>query len=285
MTKEVVDRGDVDWVLPGWTLTWSFVLSTAVFAFLSGPTSDQLSDDANRILGLALGGLFAAWTTLGTWSVMIDLPSWRGVEKAPVVGQPNDAAIQQQLQPRVTMTLVWLVQVGMLTFLIRGSTELQNSGVFGFIVLFAALSFLVPLIVWQWTYRRIHRGIVKGKNRRSIRQILGLTAVMAFGIATLQLSHQALEVPFALIAMALISSVLWIVMLATMLGTRWWMIFISFPLVVAQLISISFLVDSQSINIEAEIMRSSGFVVGFYLCALLLLALARSSSHRWVLIS
>lgn len=271
------DRDDVDWVLPGWILIWSFVLSATVAALVGSTTSDQLSDEANRLLGLALGGMFAAWSMLCTWSVMIDLPSWDGKHQGSI-----EAVRGQPIRSRVGMVLIWITNVAVLAFLLRRERELQDSGVFGINFLLAALSVLVPLIVWQWTYRRIHRGIVEEKNRRSIRQILGLTAVMAVLIAALQFGDQAMGVSFAFSATTVISSLLWILMLFTILGRRWWMLFVSIPAVAAQAISISFLVDSQSVNIEAEIMRSSGFVFGFYCCGVLLLALARSSGHRWM---
>lgn len=277
MNAASLDRDDVDWVLPGWILIWSFVLSTGVAAMLGGTTSDQLSDDANELLGLALGGMFAAWSMLSTWSVMIDLPSGHRKRQNSVSGRHP-----QQSQPRICMAVLGMMNVAVLVIFLRREFDLQDSGVGGIAILLAALSILVPLIVWQWTYRRIHRGAVEVKNQRSIRQILGLTAVMAVLIAVLQLGDQALGVSFAFSATAIFSSVLWILMMLTILGRRWWMIFVSIPAFAAQIILISFLVDSQSTNIEAEIMRLNGLVIGFYGCAFLLLVLARSSRHRWV---
>ena len=263
-------RNQIDGVLLGWTIAWSIVFVAIVSLSLGGESEASLPDYAHLVLGLAMGGTVATWTLIGTWCVLIHLP------QKP---RSDDSAemLQERLGPRMVVLVVILAQCGMLSVLIRNA-----SSIFAQIVLAAVLGIAGSVLVFQWTRQRVHRGMEQPKNRRSIRQMLGVATTIAIALATVKTCASLFGIStHAQIVVALIAF-LWLMMLLLGLGAWAPWILMSLPVVGMQWVVISATVDMESRSVEGQLLRSTGVLFGFYLIAFLLIVLMRSSGHRWV---
>jgi len=268
MTAELPNRADR--ALLGWAFAWSGLLCLVVAGIVQSGRRDSMANDVQVSLGFAMGGLAAAWTLIGTWIALIDLPQDEQ--------ESNSAGGEKQrLTPRLSVLVVWICFAAPLAYSLR-----RESDVLAQILLTVAIGILAPVIAMQWTRQRIRRESLFVPKQRSIRQILEMTTTIAVLIAALQFGNRWLDVPVSMQALVVSTGILWIVMMLIVLSHWWWIVFITVPMVVVQWIAVSSLVGIQGRDTEAEILRFNGAIAGFYLFALIFLTLMRSSGHRWI---
>lgn len=270
MINSTLDRGLLDRTTPSWMLVWSGVFSVAIGGILHGVESADLSDDIAVFLAIAMGAVSAAWLMVGTWTVLIDMPQFEPTLSASVV-------TSQRVWPRIGMLLLWLANVGTLAFFVR-----HDSNAMGKVLIVASVGIMGPIILWQWTQQRIHRGVVLIKQKRSIRQILGLTFTVAVMIAILNLSRVLFDSSSAFATLVVSNALLWALMLWIMLGRWWWMIIVTVPIILAQGIAVSSLIAAGR-DADSQAVQLGGFSCSFYLLSLLLLTVLRSGGHRWMM--
>ncbi len=269
MINSTLNRGLLDRTTPSWMLVWSGVFSVAIGGILHGVKSADLSDDIAVFLAIAMGAVSAAWLMVGTWTVLIDMPHFEPTLSAQGV-------ISQRVWPRIGMLLLWLANVGTLAFFVR-----HDSNALGKVLIVASVAIIRPIILWQWTQQRIHRGVILVKQKRSIRQILGLTFTVALMIAILNLSGVLFDSSTAYTTMVVSNAFLWALMLWIMLGRWWWLIIVTIPIILAQGIAVSSLIAAGR-DADSQAVQLGGFSCSFYLLSLLLLTVLRSSGHQWL---
>ncbi|TWT64821.1 hypothetical protein [Allorhodopirellula solitaria] len=266
MSQREFGRERPDEHLLVWLAVWSITL-TVVIAALQGEL-ESLAEGGHAVLGAAMGGLIAAWLTTLTWVALIELPS-----SAPSAGQRTP----QRWLPRVVVFLAWLLNV-----IVLGVVARDHAWVLIQVLLAVALGILGPWIGWQWTHQRIHRTTAPPPVRRSIGHLLGIAFTIAVGSALLRMSDRWAGLTSSATALILSIALLWIVML-TILLSRWWgLMLITIPLIMAQTVTVSSMIDLRSPDADAEFMRSIGIIAGFDCFAVLFLLLMRSSGHRWL---
>ena len=274
MTPASFNRADADGVLLAWLFAWSVALTTVVAGILHEVPSGDLPEDSQLIFGLAMGALSAVWITTGTWITLIQLP------RRSTAGSSNsfiDDDIPPQLRrPRTTVSLVWIGNAALFCVLAKHDPTMIAQ-----LLSTVMMGVTGPLIVWQWTRRRIHRGELRPLGRRSIREILTLTLIVAVAIATMRFCERKFEFSSSVTAMIISIALVWGVASMTMLGRWWGLAVITIPLVAVQWVTVLSLIELRGRGSEARVQQSIGVIVGFYLFALLFLALMRSSGHRW----
>lgn len=254
-----------DPVLFGWTVGWTLVLSGLTIQFLGGAPLESLSGAHAIFSGVAVGGLAASWSLAGTWAFLIDLPS-----------------IQEHGPPRqrnaIRLMVVMLLAVNAA---ILFAFAARNGAFLGQAVMTCALSTLGPVLVWQWTRRAIHRRDSARRQRRTIRQIMGLTAMVAIAIGALKLAKAEIGITIPAMVLSISSAGLWLLLLFAVLG-RWWQLGLLTLLVfAAQVIGMLLFVEFETQSEVVVINFTIGFMPGFYLLSTVLLMLSRSSGHRW----
>ncbi|WP_436717841.1 hypothetical protein U8335_14410 [Roseiconus lacunae] len=282
-----VGRNDVDGVFLGWAFLWSLVLMITVAAMLAGDRATDLPMQQQFSVGLALGGLSAIWAAIGSWVNLIELPAIGNAiarEDQPRDTEPVDSKPVRQPQQRQQQRHAARFQVGailVLSVVAMGFAIRHDPQSIAQVALAALFAVAIVVVVMQWTGRRLHRGLVGETGQRSIRQIMHLTTTIALLVAIFKLTNDKIGLSDELFAMVVSLGGLWLALMFLLLGRYWWLLFISVPLLVVQLMAISFFFDSQSRNLESDLSRFSGTVVGFYVLAILVLGLMRSSGHRW----
>lgn len=270
MTEPSFERNEFDSVLLGWTLVWSAFLTIATIGLVKGTTSQTLSDDNPFFCGMVVGGLCAAWTLAGTWIALMHL--------TPPFAVPDaDGVMPQLMLPRLGPLLVLLANMVVVASMLRHDRPLIS-----LIMLAVGTSIAGPVLVWQWTGRRIHRSVFSAANKRSIRQTLGLATTVAIVIGALKFSHRWLGLSSLDLAMAISLATLWTMLLMVKLCRSWWLIFLTIPVAMLQWIAMTLYMDDVSREGEMQVMRFAGMLLGFYGFAWLLLTVARSSGHRWI---
>ncbi|WP_404305240.1 hypothetical protein [Neorhodopirellula lusitana] len=264
-----------DKILLCWLLIWAFVLTAVICAMLSSTPSDQTVSAAQFVFGIANGGLTAIWTMTGSWLALIYLAE-----------HPIPASHDSKLQP-----MTWLSQVRLHRFVLL--TLLCNLAVFAFaswptpaLMVQTLLTVLVgvagSVVLRQWTQQRIYRGQKPEKPRRSIREILRIALTVAFAIAVFKLGSRWFGLTDSSLAMIPLTGLLWLVLLATMLG-RWWLgILAGIPIAIGQWTAVTSLIDLRGRKVELETSQVTGMILGFVFFSLLFLLLMRSSGHRWL---
>ncbi|EMI55234.1 hypothetical protein [Rhodopirellula sallentina] len=221
------------------------------------------------MLGITIGGLCATWTLAGTWAALIHLPWQRSFTDR--VG-----AHRQQMQPRLIVIAAWLCNLVLLVVLVRHEPALALQA-----LCITGISVVGPMIAWQWSHQRIHRSELQPPERRSIRQILGIAFTVAVAIASFQLAERGLGRSISTTTLILTIAISWLLMLIVLLGRWWGVILFILPSGFAVRLAVVSLVDLRARDSEAQILRASGILIGFYFFATLLLFLMRSSGHRW----
>ena len=260
----LTERDRVDWRLLSWLGVWSLAMVMTIGGLLNGQPPESLTIEGSAVLGLAIGGLAAAWIATGTWVALIHLPHAE-------LGQ------RQRLAPRMVVVVVCLIMAGCLAFAMRQSLTL-----FVQLLVMVAIGIAGPLIVWHWTHRRIHQGDPFEANRRSIRQLLGVTFTAALAIAALNLSYRWTGMTLALAVLMVWSAVMWTWMTVTMLSRWWGAILLTIPLLIAEWFTVASLIDLRGRTAEVLVRQYAGCMLGFYCFALLFLMLMRSSGHQWL---
>ncbi|MCC9600896.1 hypothetical protein LOC67_09985 [Stieleria sp. JC731] len=282
MNEPYSDRSEVDGALLAWCFVWSWILTFLIASVVYRTGAQSLSDSQHTVLGLAMGGLMAIWSTIGTWINLIDLPKYdrqSNEDEGSNVdrGLNKHAANVQRHQPRMTIGLLWLLNIGVLAITLRHDLEILNE-----LCLATAVSVTIPLIIMQWSNRRIHRNLRPQSPVRSIRQIMKVTTTIAILASLFKFSDNVSRLSEEFSAFVLALGSLWIVMLAMVLCDSWWLSIFSLPIVMLLLSAMSFHFSSTDRNIETDIIRYITAVSSFYVVALLFLALMRSSGHRWL---
>ena len=108
-----------------------------------------------------------------------------------------------------------------------------------------------------------------------------MTTTIAVLIAILKLSSDWGGLSGVEVAMVVSIAALGFLLMATMLGRWWWLALMTIPLAVVALVVIGVFLDLDARTSESVLIRFSGAMQGYYVIALLLLALMRSSGHRW----
>ncbi|WP_250930790.1 hypothetical protein [Aporhodopirellula aestuarii] len=263
------DEAHPDWVLLGWLAVWSLVLTFTIGGILNGQTSRGLPDETQLTLGLALGGLCAAWITIGSWVALIHLPRRDDL-------QTRSDTAKQQMRPRIAVVLAWFANLVLFIALIP-----QEFDIIAQLLAIVGLGITGPMIAWQWSHRRIHRGEPQTAGRQSIRQILGIAFTIAVAMASLKLYERCLGLSASATTLLVSVAISWLLMLRIMLGRWWAFIFAVLPTGFFFRMVVLSLIDLRSRDSEAQILRSTGILVGFYFFALIFLLLMRSSGHRW----
>ncbi len=269
MKKPAHDDAQPDWGLLGWLGVWSLVLTFAIGGVLNGQTSRSLPEESQSVLGMAMGGLCAAWIALGSWVALIHLPKRNDL-------QERDVVAPQQTQPRVAVVIAWSVNLILLVALIWQDTDLIAQ-----LLAIVGLGITGPLIAYQWSHRRIHRGEPQTTERQSIRQILGIAFTIAVAIASLKLYERYLGLTASASVLLVCIAISWLAMLIIILGRWWALIFILIPIGFVFRMFVLSLIELRSRDSEAQILRASGILFGFYFFSLIFLLLMRSSGHRW----
>ncbi len=264
LISSLTERDRVDLRLLSWLGVWSLAMIFTIGGLLNGRPPESLTVEGSAILGLAMGGLTAAWIAIGTWVALIHLPDAE-------LGQ------RQRLAPRMFVLVTCLIMAICLAIAMR-----QSPTLFVQILVMVAIGIMGPLIVWHWTHRRIHHGDPHEANRRSIRQLLGVTFTAALAIAALNLSYRWTGMTLALAVLMVFSAVMWTWMTITMLSRWWGAILLTIPLLIAEWFTVASLIDLRDRTAEALVRQHAGCMLGFYFFALLFLMMMRSSGHRWL---
>lgn len=279
MTDSLSDHNEVDRALLGWALVWSFALTATIAAILHAQPNNFLPNGTGIALALAMGGLSATWTLIGTWALLIHLPA---ASDAPAPGGIDSGntdsgnTVRQRMRPQIAVMLVWLTNVAILAMLIRQEHKLLTQ-----VLVTALAGIMLSVIAFQWTQQRIRRESVFVPKKRSIRQLLGVATTIALLIALMQWSHRWLGASGSLSVLVASTAVLWIVMLSTILGRWWGLVFLTIPAVIVQWFVVSSWVDIMGRDGETQVRQFSGTILGFYIFSLMFLMLMRSSGHRW----
>lgn len=253
-----------DWQFLGWIGVWSLVCLIVIGNLVNTGPLERLSDEGHFVLGFALAGLSSIWVTGGSWAILIHLPS------------PVDTT-QQRVGPRFAVLLI-----GMIEFAWLGVILIDNALLLAQATLLFLLAITGPIVGWQWTRRRIHRVEMIATNRRNIRQMMGVTFTIAVIAAVLNLYSQRIGISNAAAIVIVSNAFVWIYALAVLLSRWWGFVLLTFPMLFAQWISISSLVDLTGQADERQIHQLLGWIIGFHSFTLLLLTLMRSSHHRWL---
>ncbi|MFG0287301.1 MAG: hypothetical protein ACF8CQ_03955 [Rhodopirellula sp. JB044] len=269
MIRSPFQDGQPDYVLLGWTAVWSLVCTFAVGGILNGNSSDGLDNQAQTLLGIAIGGLCATWTLAGTWAALIHLP-WQPRS------EDRNGVHRQQIQPRLIVMVALLCNLLLLVVLSSHEPILVVH-----VLCITGLSIVGPMIAWQWSHQRIHRSELQAPDRRNIRQILGIAFTVAVAIASFQVAERGFGRSISTTTLILTIAISWLLMLIVLLGRWWGVILFILPSGFGVRLAVASLVDLRSRDSEAQILRTSGILIGFYFFATLLLFLMRSSGHRW----
>ncbi|MEM6468895.1 MAG: hypothetical protein AAF802_04950 [Planctomycetota bacterium] len=256
----------IDFQLLGWLSIWSILLSvttrlTAVMGF-------------SALLGLSMGCLIVTWAATGSWLVLIDVPAV-GFRPDAEATDTTTTTPPQQVMPRIVVALFLFFNVALFAFGDIPRTIVGETAGTAFAAVIGAT------LVWQWTRRRISRSMNHWASRRSIRQLMGLSVTIAILLAILGPSVRWANLKSASVGMMVAVSLTWVISMAVLLSSRWWMAFGLPMLVLLSAIAVSFLIDGDGRDIDADIQRMSGILCGSYLFGVLLLLLMKSSRHRW----
>ncbi|MEM0925285.1 MAG: hypothetical protein AAGJ83_04545, partial [Planctomycetota bacterium] len=137
-------------------------------------------------------------------------------------------------------------------------------------------------LVWQWSRCRITRQAKRPRASRSIRHLMGLSVTIAILLALLAPGIQWAKLTSASVGLMLSQSMIWVICLVVMLSRRWWLIF-TMPIVAGVCImAVSFLIEADGRDFDADVERMSGVFIGEFFFGVLLLLLMRTGGHRWL---
>lgn len=257
--------GAWDFRLLFWLGVWSIGGSIAVGVIVG--TNSNYADNENTMIALsaAIGVLVSAWNAMLTWVFVADLPN-------------KEDPQQQRMAPRICCGITLAINIAVLMFFCRAVA----------IVLFQIGSFVLvanagPLVVWQWTKRRISRAPTIISSQTSIWQLMIVTSISATAFAGASMCFKEVT-SVAFMASVLFSAVVWLGLLVLLLGNCWWLyplllIFQFFCIYVVIL-----LIDQSNIQAVRETSGLGTMMTVSFIFSTLFVLLMRSSGHRWLII-
>ncbi|TWT92240.1 hypothetical protein [Neorhodopirellula pilleata] len=254
-----------DWRLLGWIGIWSLAFLVVIASLLKlTSTLDDLTDDSRFVLGFAMGGLAVTWTAAATWAALIHLPS---------ASDPT----RQRVRSRIAVAVIGIVEIVYLGWMSRPYSSLFVEAVLSTMVATAG-----PILVWQWTRRRIHRTEQVVSHRRKIRHLMEMTFIIAIIAAVLNWGCRWPEISTTKLVVIVSNAFVWTFVLSVILG-RWWpSAVLAIPILISQLVVSASLVESMGQAGDGQIEQNAGTILGFHFFTFLLLILMRSSNHRWI---
>lgn len=261
----------IDYRLLAWLFLWSAIL-IAVTALL-------VSSGADAVLGFSMGCLISTWSTIGTWTLLIDLP-WTmpgAVNQSATIEMDPPKRSEQRLLPRCLVILLLFLNATLFIAVVKDSRF-----VVGEVILSGFTSATTATLVWQWTRRRIYRIKRKTVTQRSISQLMGLSVTIAVLLAIVGPGVGWSQLTNSSVGMIVILPLIWVLLLGASLHTRWWLIPLTPIPAALGGIALTFLLSADGRNVDEDFQRMVGILCGQYFFSMVLLAMMRSSGHRWI---
>lgn len=252
-----------------WPSVWMIAATGLIVAMINGQSLSGLNESGYALLGAATGCLISAWTLMGTWIGLAARP-WLLADGSHRFATHLAMAAPGLVTALVLISAVWLRH--------DTSTRLLITH----LVLTATISLIGPLIVWQWTRRRIHRGETRSRHPQSIRQILGVVLTIALAIGAIRMSQRWLGITVAETAVIMPIAFNWVLMLGVLLGKRPWFVLLLIGFLIAEWITISTMVELQTQKDDRELTFIGAMLHCSFGFSLLFLIQMRASGYRWL---
>ena len=236
---------------------------------INGQPVSELNESGYGLLGAASGCLISAWTLMGTWIGLADRP-WLLTDRSRRFAAKLAMAAPFVASVLVIVSTVWLRR------------DTSNTRLVTHLILTSMIALTGPMITWQWTRRRIHRGATRPRHSQSIRQILGIVLTIALAIGAIRMSQRWLGITVASTAFIVSISLNWVLMLSMLLGKRPWYALLLIGLLIAEWITFSTLVDLQTQKSNQELVFLGAMLHCSFGFSLLFVLQMRSRGYRWL---
>lgn len=256
-----------------WPSVWAIAATGMIISMVGNHSLNRLDEWGYALLGAATGCLVATWTLTGTWISLADRP------RCQTAGFHHST---KQLAKQLTMAAPCLATALALISVVWLRQNTASKLLITQPLLTSVIAFVGPLIVWQWTHRRIHRDGIHPRHSQSIRQILGIVLTMALAIGTIRTSQRWFGINEVTTAIIVSISFNWVLMLGVLLGKRPWVLLPLIGLVFAQWIAVSTMFDLQTQKNGDELTFLAAMLFCSFGFSLLFLLQIRASGYRWL---
>ena len=243
----------------GWAAAWGVIYNMVLVMTVARQDVESLPPTLHGLVGVAMGGLAICWAAAGTWAWLINFHDHR-----------------EAIGIRIAVGIVIVINgIGLIAW---------NSQVASPVTVVTMLTVLFPFLTWQWTGQKLSRRPLPISKHRSIRKLFEITLTLALLFASINAMVRAIgaigDTP-VIIATGLLHSVIWVMLMFTLLGRWWWAAMATLLVLALQPVAIVSLVDYRAMNADSFALLAGMMVASLFLHSVMFLLLMRSSRLRW----